>query len=194
MEILTAFDAVAAVIIAVSAVLAYSRGFVREMLSVLGWVFAGVAAYVLAPYITPYVQGLPYVGSFLGDSCELSVITAFAIVFAVALIIVTIVGAFVTFLSELWALNLLDKGAGFLFGVARGVFLVAIILILNDNLFPSGQAFATIDESTSRRVLADVQQSMVEQFPRDAPKWLEWRYQELMRGCERFLETGGQAT
>ena len=90
MEGFTVVDGAVALVILLSGVLAYSRGFVRESLSIVGWIGAAVAAYYFAPMATPLVQEIPILSDFLGDSCELSVIAAFAAVFAVALILISI--------------------------------------------------------------------------------------------------------
>ena len=84
MEGFTIVDGVVAVIILISAILAYSRGFVREVLAILGWVAAAVAAFFLTPMAEPLVQEIPVINEFLSDSCELSIITAFVGVFAAA--------------------------------------------------------------------------------------------------------------
>ena len=78
MENLTAVDGGAALIIILSAILAFSRGLVRELMAILGWIGAAIAAYYFAPGVQPLVKELPVVGEFLSDSCELSVVAAFA--------------------------------------------------------------------------------------------------------------------
>ena len=83
MENLTAVDGAAALIIIVSAILAFSRGLVRELMAILGWIGAAIAAYYFAPGVQPLVKELPIVGEFLSDSCELSVVAAFAGVFVI---------------------------------------------------------------------------------------------------------------
>ena len=87
MDGFTLVDAGVAGIIVLSAILAYSRGFVREALAIAGWVGAAILAYAFAAQMQPLVKELPVVGKFLSDSCELSLIAAFAAVFAVGLII-----------------------------------------------------------------------------------------------------------
>ena len=67
MENLTAVDGGAALIIIVSAILAFSRGLVREMMAILGWVGAAIAAYYFAPGVQPLVKELPVVGEFLSE-------------------------------------------------------------------------------------------------------------------------------
>ena len=59
MEGFTIIDGIVAVIIIISAVLAYSRGFVREALSIGGWVLAAVVAYVFAPMAEPLMKQVP---------------------------------------------------------------------------------------------------------------------------------------
>ena len=82
MEGFTIIDGIVALVIVVSAVLAYSRGFVREALSIVGWIAAAVLAYIFAPKAEPLIREIPMVGEFLGDCCELAIIAAFAAVFA----------------------------------------------------------------------------------------------------------------
>ena len=48
MEGFTIIDGVVALVIVVSALLAYSRGIVREAMAILGWVGAAVVAFLLA--------------------------------------------------------------------------------------------------------------------------------------------------
>lgn len=49
MDGFTLVDAAVALVVVVSAILAYSRGVVRELLAIAGWVVAAVAAFTLAP-------------------------------------------------------------------------------------------------------------------------------------------------
>ena len=56
MDNFTMIDAVVAVVIIVSAILAYSRGLVREVLAIAGLVAAGIVAFSLAPAAVPLVR------------------------------------------------------------------------------------------------------------------------------------------
>ena len=62
MEGFTLVDAGVAGIIVLSAVLAYSRGFVREAMAIAGWVGAAFLAFLFAPQAQPLVKELPVVG------------------------------------------------------------------------------------------------------------------------------------
>ena len=71
----------------VSAVLAYARGLVREIMSIASWIAAAFVAFVFAPQVKPLIKEIPVIGPILSDSCELGIIASFAAVFAVALVI-----------------------------------------------------------------------------------------------------------
>ncbi|MEO6299138.1 MAG: CvpA family protein, partial [Paracoccaceae bacterium] len=90
MQGFTLIDGFAAGIIVLSAVLSYSRGFVREAMAIVGWVGAAVLAFVFAPSVQPLVKEIPILSKFLADSCELSIIAAFAGVFAVGLVVASL--------------------------------------------------------------------------------------------------------
>ncbi|NNK65924.1 MAG: CvpA family protein, partial [Rhodobacteraceae bacterium] len=90
MDGFTIVDGGVALVILISAILAYSRGFVREIMAIVGWVAAAVAAFYLTPAATPLVAEVPILNEFLDGSCELSVLAAFIGVFAIALIILSI--------------------------------------------------------------------------------------------------------
>ena len=162
MDNFTAFDLVAALIVAVSALLAYYRGFIRESMSILGWIIAAVVAYFAAPLFHPLIGGIPYVGEFFEGSCEMSVIAAFAIIMAAALVVLSILTMIISQAAKMPGVNALNAGAGFLFGVARGGLLVVLILILNDAVMPGG-TFSTVENSQSKRVLSNIQGTVVEQ-------------------------------
>jgi len=134
MEGFTIIDGVVALIIVLSALLAYSRGVVREIMAIAGWVAAAVLAFIFAPQVEPLIKEVPVLGEFIADSCELSIISAFAAVFAVALIVMSFFTPLFSSLVQRSALGGVDQGVGFLFGVARGILLVAIAFFVYDTV------------------------------------------------------------
>lgn len=182
MEGFTVFDGIVAVIIVISAILAYSRGFVRETMSILGWIAAGVAAFLLAPVALPLVREIPVLNDFLGESCELGIIAAFAVVFAVALVIVSIFTPLFSGAVRNSALGGIDQALGFLFGAARGVVLVAVVMLVYDRV-ATAQSMPMIDDSRTARIYARSQGNLAETIPEDAPGWIVARYEELIGAC-----------
>lgn len=182
MEGFTIVDAVVAVVILMSAILAYSRGLVREILAIAGWIAAAVLAFVFAPQAEPLVKQIPVLDKFLGDSCELSIIAAFAGVFAVALIVMSIFTPLFSSAVQRSALGGIDQGLGFLFGVLRGILLVAVAFVVYERVL-SGSGVPVVDNSQSARIFASLEQRLNEEVPQDAPGWILARYQELVGDC-----------
>lgn len=182
MEGFTIIDGVVAVIIVLSAVLAYSRGVVREVMAIAGWVGAAVLAYMFAAKAQPLIKEVPVIGSFLGDSCELSVIAAFAAVFALGLVVMSLFTPLFSSVIQRSALGGLDQGLGFLFGVVRGILLVAVAFIVYDRAV-AADTVPMVDQSRSAKVFASFQTNIDENIPQDAPGWIVARYEQLVSTC-----------
>lgn len=197
MDGFTIIDAIVAVVILLSAILAYSRGFVREALSIAGWIAAAILAFVFAAAARPLIAQIPVLDSFLSKSCELSTIAAFAAVFAVALVVFSIITPLFSSIVSKSALGGVDQGLGFLFGVARGVVLVLVAFVVYDRVI-GAQSIPIVDNSRSAQVFSGLTGSVDDQIPDDAPGWLVSRYEELVNGCTgtaiESAETPAQST
>ena len=178
----TLVDGGAAVLILLSAILAYSRGFVREVMAIVGWVAAAVLAYLFAGQAAPLVREIPKVGEFLGDNCELSLIVAFAGVFAIALVVASLFTPLFASAVQRSALGGLDQGLGFLFGVLRGLVLVAVGFLVYDRMV-GGAAIPVVDDSRAAQIFASVQTRMNEMIPSDALGWIVARYEDKVGSC-----------
>jgi len=182
MEGFTLVDGAVALIIVLSAVLAYSRGLVRESLAILGWVGAAVLAYAFAAQAQPLIREIPVLDRFLGESCELSIIAAFAAVFAIGLVIASLFAPLLSSVVQRSILGGLDQGLGFLFGVLRGILLVAVAFIVYDRAV-AANTIPMVDNSRSHKVFASFQANIDENIPADAPGWIVARYEELTAIC-----------
>lgn len=182
MDGFTIIDGVVAAVIILSAILAYARGFVRESLAILGWIGAAVLAFIFAPTVRPMVAQVPGLNKFLADSCELATIAGFAAVFALALVLFSIITPLFSSVVQRSALGGVDQGMGFLFGVARGILLVAIAFIVYDRVMAS-QPVAMVENSRSAQVFERMRGQMDQQIPQDAPGWVVSRYEQLVRSC-----------
>ncbi len=175
-------DGAVAAVIVLSAILAYSRGFVREAMAIVGWVGAAVLAFLLAPTVQPLIKEVPVIDKFLADSCELSIIAAFAATFAVGLVLASLFTPLFSAVVQRSVLGGLDQGLGFLFGVARGVLLVAVGLLVYDRAL-AANSVPLIDESRSAKVFASFQATLDNSVPTDAPNWIVARYNDLTQSC-----------
>ena len=178
----TIVDGGVAVLILLSAILAYSRGLVREVMAIVGWIAAAVLAYMFAGQAAPLIREIPMLGDFLGDSCELSLIAAFAAVFAVALVVASLFTPLFSSVVQRSVLGGLDQGLGFLFGVLRGLVLVAVGLLVYDRAI-AGAAVPVVDNSRTAQIFASMQDRMNQMVPSDAPGWIVARYEEMVGSC-----------
>ncbi|MDA9135934.1 CvpA family protein [Ascidiaceihabitans sp.] len=178
----TIIDGVVAIVIILSALLAYGRGLVREVMAIVGWIAAAVLGFMFAPRVEPLVREIPVVGDIIADSCELSVIGAFAIVFSLALIVMSLFTPLFSSLIRRSALGGLDQGLGFLFGVVRGLLLVAIAFFVHDTVI-TGQEFTIVDESRSAAVFGRFTGDIQEQEPEQALGWITQQYENLVGSC-----------
>lgn len=184
MEGFTIIDGAVALIIVVSALLAYSRGFVREAMAIAGWIAAAILAFLFAPQVEPLMAEIPVAGEFIADSCELSIIAAFAAVFALALIVVSFFTPLFASLVQRSALGGVDQGIGFFFGVLRGILLVAIAFFLYEVVM-TGQSFAMVDGSRSAAVFERMTGQIEDRNPEQALGWLTTQYEELIGHCSQ---------
>jgi len=178
----TIIDGVVGVVVIISAVLAFSRGFVRETLTIVGWVAAAVVAYIFAPQAEPLMKEVPILSDVISGSCEISMITAFAAVFAVALIVASIFTPLFSSLVQRSAVGGIDSALGFLFGALRGLLIVAIAFIVYDRAIV-GESYAMVDDSQSAKIFADLQDRLTQQIPAEVPGWVTEKYEDLLGNC-----------
>lgn len=182
MDGFTIIDALVAGVIIISAVLAFSRGLVREAMAIVGWVAAFVLAFTFAGTVKPLITELPYVGGVLGDSCELGTIAAFMVVLAVSLVLVSLFTPLFSSAVRNSVLGSFDQGFGFIFGVVRGGLLVAVAFIVYDRVV-SDEPVAMVEDSRSAAIFSRLQVAIEEKIPADAPGWILERYELLVGEC-----------
>ena len=184
-------DGGVAAILLISAIMAYSRGFTREVLAIAGWLIAAAVAAFLTPMVEPLIRELPAVGSFLASSCVLSVITAFTLVMALGLLIMAVFTPVFSSMVLDSVFGPIDRMLGFVFGVARGALLIVIAFLLYEALVGNPQEFAPLAESQSFPYITDIAARLEAAMPTEMPPWLADRVDALMAPCAgEGLETG----
>lgn len=179
----TLADGVVALVVLVSAMLAYNRGVTREVLAIGGWVVAGLAAFYFAPMVSPLVLEIPVVANILRSSCTLTVLASFAIVFAFALLVLSIFTPVLSSAVQGTILGPLDSALGFLFGIARGALLIGVLYLLYDLLVNDNERIAMIDQSFSIGFLEEIAKTIQGLEPTTMPDWLQTRIDQLMGEC-----------
>ena len=182
MEGFTIVDGIVVVVIILSALLAYGRGLVHEAMAIAGWVGAAILAFLFAPKAQPLISEIPVIGEFVGDSCEISIIGAFAIVFVIGLILFSLFTPLFSSIVQRSAIGGIDQALGFLFGVARGILLVAIAFFVYNTVI-TDQEYTMVDESRSAQVFGQFTGQIEEQNPEAALGWITRQYEQLTNVC-----------
>jgi len=116
-------DVILIAIMIVSGFLAMVRGFTREVLSIFSWAVAAVAALYLTPKYWHSVEGY-------FPSPGMAQVAFAAGVFVIVLIVVSLITFRISDRVLDSRVGALDRTLGFIFGLARGFLLVAIVFIL----------------------------------------------------------------
>jgi membrane protein required for colicin V production len=156
---ITLLDGLLLALILVSAVLAMVRGFSREVLSIVSWGLAAVAAFMFYQQATPYVQ--PYIENVL-----IAQLAAAGVIFVIVLILVTLITMRIADLIIDSRIGPLDRTLGFVFGAARGI-LIAAVAVWFLGFFIGDREIAWIDGAKSKPFLDSIAQSLVNMLPED---------------------------
>jgi membrane protein required for colicin V production len=116
-------DSAVLAIIGISVLLSIWRGAVREVLALAAWVFAFLAAQEYAPVAAMYMPASIVNGS-------LRLLAAFVSIFLVVLLATGLVAFLLARLLRSAGLGPLDRGLGAVFGLARGILVVMILVLL----------------------------------------------------------------
>jgi membrane protein required for colicin V production len=122
---MTYLDIGVIVILAFSGLLALARGLVREILSLIGWVVAIVATFILLPRARPIVQKWDLVQSQIAADIGTGVV-----IFLVVLFLCALVTGWIGNHIAKSPVGPIDRFLGFIFGLARGALLAVLGFLL----------------------------------------------------------------
>jgi membrane protein required for colicin V production len=141
-------------IVLISAFLASVRGFTREVLAIISWVAAAVAAFYFYP------QALPYAKQYISNP-TIALIAAIAAVFLVTLIIVALITVKISDFILDSRIGPLDRSLGFLFGAARGALIALVAFAFFVWLVPEKNQPAWVKDSRVRPLLEPAGETLV---------------------------------
>lgn len=144
---MNAVDFAVLVVIALSAVFAFARGFVHEALSIVAWV--GAALITLYGFSYAYVMVARFVTTPL-----LADLVAGAGVFLISLIILTLLTGYLARFVHSSALSPIDRTLGLIFGVARGAVLVSLAYLVLDISLPQTDRPGWLKDAKTEPLLA----------------------------------------
>ncbi len=120
---MTGLDFLLFIALIISAFLAYSRGFIREVLSIGTWVLAGLFTRVGAEALSPFVADL------FGTSSSIGSIISYVIVFVFGVFLASFIVKKLAVKLHKTDFKSADQALGFVFGLARGFLLVSAVYL-----------------------------------------------------------------
>ncbi len=175
---MTSVDLAVLAVMVLSGLLAFSRGLIREVLSIGAWAGAAVIAMAGLPFIRPWLE--PYV-----PSPDWTDPAGYIIVFLVALIILSIIAKAIGNAVRSSVISGIDRSLGLLFGFARGAVLAVAVYIVACLAIPPDRWPQPVLESRSLPYIYTGAEWVARQIPQ------EYRPQILPPPPSRQTALGG---
>jgi membrane protein required for colicin V production len=157
-------------IMLISGVLALMRGFTRELLSLVAWGLAALAAYIAIKqqsFIDYAMAKVPYLGT-----PTLAMVAVGATAFLIVLIVVSVISVKISDMVVDSALGAFDRTLGFIYGLARGLVLVAIAYQFYGWFLKPDSQQAWVREARTLPLIKSVGDKLRDYLPPDIAKAL----------------------
>lgn len=145
------FDYFVASIVLLSVILGLWRGFVREFIALLAWTLAVLCGILFSPWLASYLQ--PALKSLL-----FAHLIAFFIILGAVLLLGWLINAVIVRLTTNVTIGFINRPLGALFGLARGVIIAALIVLLLGHTALKQSAW--FEQSVSTQYLEKVNSSV----------------------------------
>lgn len=140
MQQLNNIDTIILITIGISALIALSRGLIKEVLSIIGWVLGTLAVIYLLPLLNPLMQ------KFISSGFMSAVVTALAILIVFMLIWTFSTGGLIRDIRQS-KMSTVDRILGLFFGIVRAFLLVVLVYIMISWIIPEDKQPAMLKES-----------------------------------------------
>jgi membrane protein required for colicin V production len=122
---LTWFDFAALVVLGLSGVMAFARGLIREVFSVIAFIGGAIAAVFFAGMLRPLME------NFTPLSGPLASVAAGLLIFLIVFVVITVITSTVAKQAhQSTEIGSFDRAAGLAFGVLRGILVVSLFVLL----------------------------------------------------------------
>lgn len=131
-------DTIVLIVMLLSIIVAFFRGFIKEILTIVNLTVAAAAAYLMAPMLLPTAKGwfgVAETGAKAKDifgvipPSVMATFVAYALVYFGAFIILSLAGMAISSSVKAMGLGPLDRGLGMVFGAVRGFLLVFVVYL-----------------------------------------------------------------
>ncbi len=166
-------DIIIIFIVAVSALISINRGFIREVLSIVGWVIGAILVATFLPI------ALPFLSEHINSEGTARVVGAFGI-FGAFMIFWMIFSSSIASKIKASKLGNIDKGLGLFFGLFRAFLLVVLMFILVGFVYPKKEDKPEIFEESKYFAIAGSFAEPIEKLiPKSTFKKLEEKSKEM---------------
>ena len=181
-------DIISIILILMSVILSYSRGLIRECLTIIAWILSFISSIQLGPTILPLILNFPFLEEFLLGNCPLAMLFSYVITFLLSLTFFSIVIAIfniskTTELHSVW--SSIDKLGGVLFGFIKSIIMLLLILILIQDFLPDfklkNKINDSINESMTSKLLMPSKNYLYNFISKNGQKWLTSTYTFVLK-------------
>jgi membrane protein required for colicin V production len=173
--------------LAISGLLAFARGLVREILGIGAWVGAVAAAIAGLPWMRPHVNDWLHTPDWTDP-------VSFVLLFLVTLIVLSLLARAIGGFVRNSALGGVDRTLGLVFGLARGAAVVVVAYIIGQMVYPPIDRWP--DAVLDARVLEPTYEAArwaIDQLPEDyRPRRLEPPPQGRQATAEALMRANPQ--
>jgi membrane protein required for colicin V production len=187
------FDAIVLGILGISAVVAFFRGFVRELLSLGAWVGAAIVTLYLFPHSTEFVKH--HMHGSGGQSSQVAAGAGAVGTYVAALFGFSIFNTIIIkYLKSGAEVGILDNFMGLFFGLARGAFIISLGYLIMTGVIPKDKPPSWLKNSYTRSYA----ESGANFLASVAPKYLNdvegFFKKEEKKAREEMFGSGGSAS
>ena len=148
-------DIISLFIIAISIILGFSRGLIRECYTILVWILSFISTIQLGPFILPFTLSIPLLEEFFLGNCPLAMLVSYIVTFVLSLtffsILIILVNISKTNENNPF-LRSADRFGGMFFGFMRSILVLLLLLIFTQDFLPEFSQKNKITESIDKSI------------------------------------------
>ncbi len=171
MHQLNNLDVIILIIVGISALIALSRGLIKEVLSIIGWVLGTASIIYLLPVLSPIAELYIQTGWMVGVVTSLFILITFLIIW------ILLTGRIVSKIRSSKLSNI-DRILGLFFGIARAFLLVTLFYILLNWMVPRDRQSPVFTESKYFNIAGSFAQPIEALIPKETLDTIRKKTQE----------------
>lgn len=184
-------DIIILLLLAASTLIAFMRGFIREALTLLTLAATSLACYKGGPALNPIMDG--WMGVTEGEKPEklfnlipmdfVSLISSYGLIFLILIIVFSIASHLIAEFIKSIGLGAIDRSLGALFGLIRGILLLAILYMPMHFLLDNESKQSWFKNSHGHPYLEQSAEALADMLPNDFIKDTQDNAEDIIDGA-----------